>query len=390
MYRRRTSHTRKRVLFVLFIIAIVLLGFGVVKLWKYVSLFYNVSFKKEIQLKETKENTVNILLLGVGGGTHEGPDLTDTIIFASIDPNTKKVTLISIPRDMWIPEIHAKINAAYTFGEEKQQGGGLVLAKAIVSKLTNQQIDYAVKIDFDGFVKAVDLVGGLDITVDRGFDDYEYPITGKEDDTCGHTTDEVASMSAQIASASASELELFPCRYEHLHFDKGPIHMDGTTALKFVRSRHALGPEGSDFARSKRQQKVIAAFKEKVFSLGIILNPVKALDLFNVVKGSIDTDISSDEYDDFIHLAQNLKGAKIRSFSIDAGDGDRLGLLVNPPISDEYGGAWVLAPRVGNGEYSEIQAYVDCVLKADNCMIGESSIYTPTPIPTKPISKGKK
>lgn len=390
MYRRRSTQIRRRVFFVFLILFLLLVGFGVVKIWKYISLFYDVSFKKEITLKQTKENTVNILLLGVGGGTHEGPDLTDTIIFASIDPNTKKVILISLPRDLWIPEIHAKINAAYTYGEEKQQGGGILLSKAIVSKVLNQQIDYGVKIDFDGFVKAVDLVGGLDVTVENTFDDYQYPITGKEDETCGHNDQEIASLSAQIASASASELEAFPCRYEHLHFDKGQTHMDGITALTYVRSRHALGTEGSDFSRSKRQQKVISAFKEKVFSLGIILNPVKAVELFNVVKGSIDTDISSEEYDDFIRLIQKLKGANIRSYVVDTGEGDRLGLLDNPPPSADYSFAWILAPRVGNGDYSEIQDYVACVLKSDNCVVGPDSIYTPTPIPTSAVIEQKK
>src|SRR5205814_7952897 len=106
---------------------------------------------KKIQLKETTENRVNVLLLGIGGGTHEGPDLTDTIIFVSIDPNTKKITMVTIPRDLWVPELRAKINTAYTFGEEKQKGGGLVLTKATIGKVLNQQPDYAIKIDFSGF-----------------------------------------------------------------------------------------------------------------------------------------------------------------------------------------------------------------------------------------------
>jgi anionic cell wall polymer biosynthesis LytR-Cps2A-Psr (LCP) family protein len=160
--------------------------------------------------------------------------------------------------------------------------------------------------------------------------------------------------------------------------------MDGTTALKYVRSRHALGPEGSDFARSKRQEKVISAFKDKILSVDTFLNPVKAVNLFDIFKDSIDTDIQPDEYDDFVRLVQKLKGAKLQSAIIDTGDSaeNRMGLLINPPISDEYGKQWVLSPRAGNGEYSEIQAYVTCEINVGNCTVGANGILTPTPIPT--------
>ena len=390
MPTRRRQHIRRRVFTLLLIIFLVIAGIIGFNAVKHLPFLWQLTFNKQIALKKTQENKINLLILGVGGGTHDGPDLTDTIIFASIDPNTKKVVLISLPRDLWVPELKAKINAAYTYGELKEKGGGLVLAKALIGKVLGQQIDYAVKIDFDGFVKAIDMVGGLDISVDNTFDDYEYPITGKEDDTCGHTDQEIASLSAQLASGSATELDTFPCRYEHLHFDRGLQHMDGTTALKYVRSRHALGVEGSDFARSKRQQKVIEAFKEKVFSLGTILDPVKTIGLINTIQSSIDTDIQESDYDDFIRLAQKLKGAKITSTVIDVGDeaNNRFGLLINPPISDEYNNAWVLAPRTGNGNYIEIQQYVACELKSGNCIVGQNGILTPTP-PVTPAVKRK-
>lgn len=329
---------------------------------------------KNITLKKTDER-VSILLLGIGGGMHEGPNLTDTIIFASIDPKAKKVTLVSIPRDLWVSDLQAKVNSAYATGQDKEEGGGLKLAKAVVSKILDQPIDYGIRIDFDGFVKAVDMMGGLDITVERTLDDYAYPISGKEDDACGRSEDEIASLSAQIATSSATESEAFPCRYEHLHIDPGLQHMDGITALKFVRSRHALSPEGSDFARSKRQEKVIQAFKDKLFSVGTILNPVKVVSLVDVFKDSIDTDIAQNEYDDFIKLAQKMEDAKISSAILDFGDTERPGLLINPPVSSEYRGQWVIIPSAGSDDYSEIHAFVACEIKGTGCK-------TPTPSPS--------
>ena len=385
---RRQRHIRKRVGAAIIVFLIIFLGIGLFRLIRYVPTLWQLVFKKEIQLKQTPENKINVLLLGVGGGTHEGPDLTDTIIFATLDPKTKNTTLVTIPRDLWIPDLNAKINTAYTFGEEKQKGGGLVLAKSTVSKVLGQQVDYAVKIDFSGFTKAVDLMGGLDINVDNTFDDYVYPIEGKEDDPCSHTDEEIVDLTAQIATGSATDIDAFPCRYEHLHFDKGSQHMDGVTALKYVRSRHAEGIEGSDFARSKRQEKVISAFKDKLLSAGTLLNPVKISNLVGVLQGSIETDIKENEYADFVKLAQKMQHGKINSISIDLGntEEEQYGLLENPPTGPEFNNAWVLTPRVGSGDYSEIQKFVACRIKGADCIIGADGILTPAPTPT-PVKK---
>ena len=165
--------------------------------------------------------------------------------------------------------------------------------------------------------------------------------------------------------------------------------MDGETALEYVRSRHALGPEGSDFARSKRQEKVISAMRAKLFSVGTLLNPVKMIDLINTLSGSLETDINESQYGDFISLAQDMKGSKISSAVIDTGDteNDPYGVLVNPPMSADYGYQWVLVPRAGPTDYSEIQQYVACQIAGKNCTVGEYGIVTPTPEPTKSVSK---
>ena len=332
------------------------------------SFLFQLAFNRGIQLKQNTKSQINVLLLGIGGGNHDGPNLTDTIMIANIDQKNDKVTLISIPRDLWFPDINQKINAAYAIGEAKNKGSGLVLAEAAVAKITGQEIDYGVRIDFSGFVKAVDIIGGLDINVDNTFDDYQYPIDGKEADPCGHSQEELQS----LANTPEDQLpSVFPCRYKHLHFDKGLTHMDGETALEFVRSRHGTGTEGSDFARSKRQEKVIKAFKDKVLSAQTILNPSKIINLYETLKSSIDTDIQQTEFDDFIRLAQKMKNAKIQSAVIDTGDDQtqRPGLLINPPTSSDYNYEWVLTPRAGNGNFTEIQNYIACEIKTGNCKV---------------------
>lgn len=329
-------------------------------------------FNKNIELKKEEQNqTVNILLLGIAGGAHEGATLTDTIMFVHITPEEKQAVLVSIPRDLWVPVLGSKINAAYEFAEQKRKGGGLTLAKATVADILGQPVHYAVRVDFSGFVKIIDQVGGLDIEVDQTFDDYNYPIPGKESDPCGKSEDELNALEAtRSASPTIVPLaEIFPCRVEHIHFDKGRHRMDGETALKYVRSRQAQGEEGTDFARSRRQQKVLLALRDKVISLGVLLNPFKLIALSQTLGRSIDTDIKSAEYDDFVKLAQKMQGAEVKTVVLDQGDDqkDRPGLLINPPAS--LYGTWVLTPRTG--DFKEIQDYIACEFTQDDCVIGK-------------------
>lgn len=281
-------------------------------------------FTQRLSLKSTNGRT-NILLLGAGGANHTAPDLTDSIIFASINLETGTTLLLSVPRDIWIDSMRAKINAAYHYGEEKRKGGGLILAKAATSEILSQPVHYGVLVNFAGFVKAIDLVGGVEIEVERSFDDYKYPVPGME-------------------NAEPEGL-----RYEHIHFDQGLQHMDGERALKYVRSRYAEGEEGTDFARSKRQQKMLLAFKNKVFSIKTLLNPKKISKLSEILGDSIDTDIQKTEYSEFLKLALKLNQGKIKTVVLDED------LLYNPPKS-EYDGQWVLAPRTGN--WQAVQEYV--------------------------------
>lgn len=324
-------------------------------------------FHRERLLKQTNGHT-NILILGIGGGHHDGPDLTDTIIFASIDWLDNRINLISIPRDMYIPDLHNKVNAVYAFGQQKGNGIGLSDTKQMISTITGQKVHYGFRIDFEGFVKAVDALGGLDIDVERSFDDYAYPITGQESATCGHTDVQIQAYSA---SASADDVTFFPCRYKHIHFDKGLMHMDGQTGLEYVRSRHAIGAEGSDFARSRRQGKVITAFKDKIFSAGTIFNPARVMNLYAIIKDSLDTDIPTSDIALFLEQMQKLRQAKIISATIDLGSASQGTLLVNPPISAEYSGAWVLIPKAGAADYSQIRKYVSCELNTGECIVSD-------------------
>lgn len=336
---------------------------------------------------------VNILLLGIAGGTHDGINLTDTIMVASYNLKTNKVYLFSIPRDLWLPALSSKANAVYQIG--LSQKNGLGLTKTIFGNVLGIPVHYALRVDFRGFVKAIDAIDGIEIDVAKPFDDYLYPIQGKENDMCGNTEEErdfneeearklnipsgkrkiLITGEGQIATDSAEEdkgRKYFSCRYEHISFEKGQMKMSGAVALAFVRSRHGTNGEGSDFARSKRQQKVIEAVRGKILSLETLADAQKIADLTRALGKSIDTDISVKEAVEFYKLSKKLDNTY--SFILDDSPknglpDNRKSLLTHPPSAD-YGGAYVLVSQ--DDDFSIVQGYVRKIL------IGEITEYEAT------------
>jgi len=321
---------------------------------------------KDPQVKNDN-GRVNIALLGIGGKGHDGPYLTDSMIVASVNIKNGNAVLLPLPRDIWVNDTRSKLNAVYAYGREKGDGIGIAQAKEQLSKITGIPIHYAMRLDFSGFQKAIDLVGGISVNVDTSFSDPEYPIDGKERDMCGYkeVEEKVASNSGEIVvkklvdangAALADTVNPYACRYETLSFKTGPIALDGVTALKYVRSRHGTNNEGSDFARSRRQEKVISALKEKIFSMDTLINPTKVGPLLSTFGQSIETDIAPTDYGEFFKLFQNSKHAKMISHSISAEGSDAL--LRVPADSAPYGGAYVLVPSLGAKDWSKIHETV--------------------------------
>ena len=264
-------------------------------------------------------------------------ELTDTIIFASVSHNSSRVTVVSLPRDIWIPEIRAKVNSSYYWGKQKMEGGGLILAKSTVEEIVGQPVHYGLVVDFSGFTKIIDVMGKINVDVERNFIDEKYPIPGKENDEC------------EGDAQSASSRKEFKCRYETIRFESGIQKMDGATALKFVRSRNAQGEEGTDIARAARQQKVLLAIREKILSPAILLSPRKLSNIWRVVKDSIESDISADIGAVLVRRALDAR-EEISTFVL------LEELLENPPVSPRYDNQYVFVAKAG--DWSEINKWV--------------------------------
>ncbi len=312
---------------------LVRIGLGIVVVVGFVSLWWlvigpitsrGVHLWRAIHSLPSAAGRTNFLVLGREGTdtTRGGGLLTDTLIMVSIHPAAHDIVLLSIPRDIWVPSLKAKINSAYYYGEQKKPGsGGLILAKAAVGEVIDQPIHYAVVIDFAGFEKIIDLLGGVDIQVDRGFVDHKFPIAGRENDVCDGDP-------------------LYACRYETVEFKSGLQHMDGAMALKFVRSRQAEGEEGSDFARSRRQEKMLLALRDKLLSKSVLTNWALLRQLLDQTNRMVVTDITPDLYPALAHLAWRVYKTPPRTATLAEPD-----QLIHPPVSVAYGLQWVLMAK---------------------------------------------
>ncbi len=273
------------------------------------------------ELKQDAKHRTNILLVGYGGPGHEGPYLADTIILASIDNTTKDIGMLSIPRDFLVdlPGYgYRKINNALAFGmtEEDPKGGDALITK-VVENVTGQAVHYFARVDFNGFKQAVDAVGGVDITVETAFKDYEYPNSN--------------------------------FGYQTISFEAGKQHMDGEQALQFTRSRHGTNGEGSDFARSKRQQKILFALQEKALSVGTLTNPGKISGLIDTLGAHVSATFELWEVMRFANLAKELSIDRVATRVLET----TADSVVRAGTGTE--GAYIIQPRLGLGNYAEIQ-----------------------------------
>ncbi len=265
---------------------------------------------------KSQDGRTNILLLGIGGGNHEGADLTDTMIILSVSARAPAMSLVSVPRDIWSDTLRDKVNSAYYYGEEKKAGGGLVLAKAAAEEIVGLPIQYALLIDFSQFRSIIDLVGGITVDVPRAFVDAEYPIEGKEDDPCD----------------GDGKLR---CRYETISFPQGTQRMSGEQALRYVRSRHSQGDEGSDFARSLRQQEILLALKQEFVKPQTWLSMRRTAELLGAFDRASDTDMNMGELLTVGKIISRTPNERIKRISIES-------LLTSPPLW--VYGRYVLVP----------------------------------------------
>src|SRR5437868_10660357 len=266
---------------------------------------------------------VNLLVMGFGGSGHDGAYLTDSMVVMSLLPQSHHTTLISVPRDLWVQippgsgQYH-KINAAYEYGSNNNakpaDGGNAAAAK--VSLVTGLDVKYWLTINFQGFREFIDSIGGIDVYVPDSF----------------------------TANYPANDDPSINPNWIKVHFSKGMQHMNGETAIRYARARYVLDnpAEGSDFARSAREQIIIKSALSKVKQISTWPKLYNAL---TALQHTIYTNLS---------LADLMQFA----LKMDLNSAHRVGLsnqnvLVDDTASD---GEAILAPA--NGNWQAIKDYV--------------------------------
>ncbi len=278
-----------------------------------------------------------VLLMGYGGGNHEGAYLTDSMMVVIVDPNRKSLTLLSLPRDSWVPllfdgktAVYNKVNAAYAFAEdpslypnrlERYRGshGPGTFAADTVSRLLGIPVQYYLSLDFQGFRDMIDAVGGIDVDVPNAFA-ARYPANDDPSVNAGWIV---------------------------VRFARGPQHMNGERAIEYARARETIDDsnEGSDFARSRRQRLIMQAFKTRLFQPGGLIHLPQ---LLGIAAKHVDTNY---EMPDTAKLAQLILGWRdVTIYQTALTTGNYLEDATGPD------GAYVVVPSAPDHSWAQVRA----------------------------------
>jgi len=205
------------------------------------------------QTKKPLTEPETLLILGVDKlDTRQGaPVLTDTILLATVDFSETSITLLPIPRDLWSEAYKTRINTLYHYANEQEKPNPEKFVAETLSEMTGVPINYSIIIEMNELSKLIDLVGGVEIDVQDGFIDEQFPRT-------------------DVDVTKVTDPKLL---YKTVEFNEGVQTMNGERALEYIRSRKSSGTQGNDLARSQRQQQVIMALFSKIKDFRKLLNP---------------------------------------------------------------------------------------------------------------------
>jgi LCP family protein required for cell wall assembly len=329
-----TTPQKRRWIALYGIAGLLLLFIGVVGgfLYWYISRFESVSgtsvasLISQVQAAQVsdpfgKDDYVHLLVVGLDEirNQREGSLLTDTIMVVSVH-RSGKVTLFSIPRDLWIDSLKTKVNALYYYGEESEDTTGKELLKTVITDFTQVEIDYVMVFTMETVEALVNAMGGIEVDVQRSFIDNKFPRNGVD-----------------ISSSDPDVL------YETVTFDVGRHLFSGETALKFMRSRQSEDSiEGTDEARIARQQLVVQSMLSKMREIGVWKDPEKAGNIYKTWQNTVQTEMTDADLAGII-LNMKARSIEIHSTAIPISDAEQEGILVVPPISKYH--QWVYEPE---------------------------------------------
>ncbi|KKQ51430.1 MAG: hypothetical protein US70_C0017G0002 [Parcubacteria group bacterium GW2011_GWD2_38_11] len=354
--------TKKRWLKPLLVIIAIILLVGGFFAWKTGSLFDKISTNGNLlgslsrmvpgvteELVGEKEGRVNILLLGMRGEELTGGGLlADTIMVASIAPTENKISLFSVPRDLYVQnpgtDSRSKINAVYAYGEEKRKGGGMEDMKTVVSEIVGQPIGYALAINFKGFTDLVNAIDGVEVDLKQPF---EESMQFNEERACDAYTFTKPTGRFENKYYTRSEgtkylAKSYPlCTNPNVEcggtfkLPAGKQTLNGEQALCYARSRKTT----SDFERAKRQQIVIQKIKDKALSLGTLTDYGRVTGMIDSLGNNVRTDMQAWEMKRLYELEKGMNNPQMAQRVL---ENSTEGLLYTPEQRPETG--YILLP----------------------------------------------
>ncbi|MFZ5982006.1 MAG: LCP family protein, partial [Patescibacteria group bacterium] len=312
------------------------------------------------ELKGEAEDRINIAVLGMRGENVEGGGLlADTIIVVSIKPKENKLSMISVPRDLFVTvpgtSDKQKINAVHHYGEQKSKGQGLEDMKTVLSEVLGIDVQYAASINFEGFKQFVNAIGGVEITLDKAF---EEPMQFQEEKVCDPNVFTKPTGNYEYKYYTRQDGTKYIAKTYPLCLNPntecggdfklpaGKQTLNGDQALCFVRSRKT----SSDFERAKRQQLLIQNIKDQLLSAGTLTDFSKLSGILDSLGNNVRSDLALWEMSRFYELYSQMNNPSIAQRVL---ENSEEGLLYNPTDSDPAVG-YILLP-IGNN-YDRIHA----------------------------------
>lgn len=277
------------------------------------------------QIQYPKNDRINILFLGIPGEGNNAPNLTDSIILASIKPDTNEFALLSIPRDLLIylpnENIYTKINALFSMNEKNPE-----LIEEKITEITGQKISHYAVLDISAVEKIVDRLGGLNVYVKKDIYDTSFPT---------------ANFGTEVFKV-----------------EKGWRYFDGKTVQKYLRTRHS---QDGDFDRMEQQQAVIEALRKKIFGLNLILDLPTIISMANTLSSHIQTDISEYDMISLYSILKNVSYDKIIHKTLAGRTEDSS--LISGSFTFNGQNGFILKPKAGDFDYSEIKKIAENIFE---------------------------
>jgi len=325
-----------------FAVTIILLLAGLLIAWQWP----NISQPRIIEIKKSTQNSSfwnfnspnfiwpikisekepeNFLLLGAPGQGNDAPDLTDTILVASFDASKNKIFLFSLPRDLLVKipdqENYTKLNALYAFNKKNANREFNSLIKK-TEEITGLKINHYIFVDLATVKNVVDILGGVNVLVQKDIVDEKFPGPNNS--------------------------------FQTFQIQAGWRYLDGSEALKYIRSRHSTG---GDFDRIARQQEILQALKQKVLTLNL-WDFKKVIEIYQTLSANIKTDLGLWQIQNYWQEIKELPGENIIRNELTSHDFFTGGQIL---LGNER--ASIIKPTAGVENYEEIKKYIQDTIK---------------------------